>query len=174
MALFILPSQPALTLAGLPAAGAQLFFYISGTLTLADVYTTSAMTTAHASPVVANGAGRFPSVYTSDGMSYRLITKDALGVTLGDVDPYLLAADGTSPGVTHVDALGSPAYLKTVSDIINGLPVDFFRFVSQSKIAGIRARSDTSDLTADFATAMAAGASEINLQPGLYLSLIHI
>jgi len=168
MALFILPSQPALTLAGLPAVGAQLFFYISGTLTLADVYTTSAKTTAHANPVVANGAGRFPSVYTSDGMSYRLIIKDALGVTLGDVDPYLLAADGTSPGVTHVDALGSPAYLKTVSDIINGLPVNMFRFVSQAKIAGIRARTDTSDLTADFATAMAAGAAEIILDPGLY------
>ena len=76
--------------------------------------------------------------------------------------------DQTSATVTHADTVGAPAYLKTVSDIVNGLPINMFRFVSPAKIAGIRVRSDTSDLSADFATAVASGAKEIVIEPGLY------
>lgn len=62
----------------------------------------------------------------------------------------------------------APAYLKTISDIANGLPVSFFRFIPKSKISGIRARTNSDDLSANFADALASGCAEINFEPGLY------
>jgi len=101
--LFYLPFPVAFTANGLPAAGAELNFYLTGTLTRTDVYTTSGLVTAHANPVVANGAGRFPTIYTSDAVNYRLIIKDAAGNTLDDIDPYIPGAAG-SPGTPGANA----------------------------------------------------------------------
>ncbi len=68
---------------------------------------------------------------------------------------------------THVDEY-APAYLKTLSDLINGQPVDFFRFCNPAHINGIRDRSNTTDLSSVFASVMASGEREVILQPGLY------
>ena len=101
--LFYLPFPTAFSSNGLPAAGAKLFFYLTGTLTLQDVYTTSALTTTHANPVVADGSGRYPVIYTNDAINLRLIIKDAAGATLADVDPYIPGAAG-SPGTAGANA----------------------------------------------------------------------
>lgn len=81
-----------------------------------------------------------------------------------------LAATSTAKGT---DLLGvrdtvAPAYLKTVSDIISGLPVSITRFLSASKIASIRARTNADDLSANFADALASGVKELQLGWGLY------
>lgn len=124
-AVFTLPFVPALDANGVIVSGAQLFFYEPGTLTPKDVYTTAALTTAHANPVVASSAGLFPAIYIDPNQTYRVILKTSAGVTLGDVDNYGTVADdqvitvddyGADPtGATdstaaitaYVDALGS-------------------------------------------------------------------
>ena len=92
---FYLPYPVAFTSNGLPAAGAKLYFYLTGTLTLQDTYTTSGLVTAHPNPVVANGAGRFAAIYLNDALTYRLIIKDAAGTTLDDVDPCIPGSAGS-------------------------------------------------------------------------------
>lgn len=62
----------------------------------------------------------------------------------------------------------APAYLKTLSDIANELPISFFRFLPQNKIADIRARTNTDFLDTYFSDALASGCVEINCEPGLY------
>lgn len=83
--LFYLPFATAFTSNGLPAAGAKLYFYLPGTLTPTDVFTTSALTTVHAHPVVADGAGRHAAIYLDGTKTYRMIAKDRDGNTLADV-----------------------------------------------------------------------------------------
>lgn len=50
----------------------------------------------------------------------------------------------------------APAYLKTVSDIANGNEVSLFRFIPPAKHAGIRAETNTDDLTTSFQDAALA------------------
>ncbi len=81
---------------GLPVAYAKLYFYTTLTLTPLPSYTTSALTTAHPSPVPANGAGQLPDIYLDNTKTYRLIIKDRNGATIngGDIDPFI---PGTLP-----------------------------------------------------------------------------
>lgn len=68
--------------------------------------------------------------------------------------------------VGHYDPL-SPAYLKTVSDIINGSRVSFLRFVPRAKHAGIFAKSNTDDLQVNLQTACNAGSYQLGFTRGL-------
>ena len=47
---------------GLNLDGAKWFFYLTGTTTKEDVFTTSALSVAHANPVVADAAGKVPNI----------------------------------------------------------------------------------------------------------------
>jgi hypothetical protein len=89
--LFYLPFRPALNLNGLVIPGAKLYFYLTGTETLAPIYAGESLSVPLANPVTANAAGRWPSVYLDDTIVYRVVLKDASGVTIPgmDVDPYL-------------------------------------------------------------------------------------
>ena len=85
--LFINPARATDT-DGNPLPGAKLYFYLTGTTTPTDVYTTNAMGTAHANPVVADSAGLFPSIYLNPAIDYRAVLKDASGATtVYDTDP---------------------------------------------------------------------------------------
>lgn len=69
-----------------------------------------------------------------------------------------LASTATGKGsdlVGYPDTL-APTYLKTTSDIINGLPVSLFRFVDPTKHSAIQAGVNSYDATADVADAVAA------------------
>lgn len=65
-------------------------------------------------------------------------------------------------------ALSPPVYLKTVSDILNGLPISIFRFIPTSKLAGIRAQTNIDDLISYFQAAMVCGAKKIVVPYGKY------
>ena len=67
---------------------AKLYFYSTGTSAAATVYTDSALTTAHASPVVADAGGVFAPIYLSPTASYRVVLKTSGDATVWDVDPY--------------------------------------------------------------------------------------
>ena len=87
MTLFVPPNVPALDTNGNPLSGALWYFYLTGTTTPVDVYTSATLATAHANPVVADSAGRFPPIYRSPDVTYRGVLKTATGTTIADYDP---------------------------------------------------------------------------------------
>lgn len=100
--LFVPPSK-ALDANANPYAGAKWFFYATGTTTPQSVYTTFAMGTAHANPVVADSSGKFANIFFDPALVYRGVLKNAdESVTLHDIDPVssgvllALAASGGS------------------------------------------------------------------------------
>lgn len=71
---------------GKPYAGAKLYTYATGTTTPLAAYTTSALTVAHANPIIANANGMFPAVYLGN-QDYRLRLEDSSGTLIAQYDP---------------------------------------------------------------------------------------
>ena len=116
--LFIPPSK-ALDANANPYAGAKWFFYATGTTTPQSVYTTFAMGTAHANPVVADSSGKFANIFFDPALVYRGVLKNAdESVTLHDIDPISsstlasLSASGGSALVGFLQA-GTGAVART-------------------------------------------------------------
>jgi hypothetical protein len=110
--LVVLPRQLVVDADGDPRSGAKLYTYVSGTTTPLTSYTTPALSTAHANPVVAVSTGLIPAVYFPDSVtSYKLVLKDSSDVTIWTEDnipagisgPYPQTANETAAGVTAVD-----------------------------------------------------------------------
>lgn len=89
--LFYLPFRPALDMNALALPDAKLYFYYTGGTTKAPVYSDAALSVALANPVEADAAGRWPSIYMNDAITYRVVLKDSTDTTVPghDVDPYL-------------------------------------------------------------------------------------
>ena len=82
-----------------------LSFYVTGSLTLATIYSDDAATVPLPNPVTADAEGRFPAIYLATGTEYRVIEKNELGVTLADVDPVnppVAVGGGTISGNINV------------------------------------------------------------------------
>lgn len=106
--LFFLPFPTAFSSNGLPAAGAKLYFYYTGTTTPAPTYTTSGLTTANSNPVVADSSGHFAPIYLDSSIIYRLVIKDSAGTQLGStIDPYIPGATNPSVTITNATSLFS-------------------------------------------------------------------
>lgn len=71
---------------GDPLASGTVTFYTPGTLTLKNVYTTSALSVATDNPMPLNSSGRTQSEVFLSG-DYRVILKDSTGATVWDRDP---------------------------------------------------------------------------------------
>lgn len=80
-------------------AGAQLFFYQTGTTTLQTVYADSGATTPLSNPVVADANGLFPAIYLSNVLAYKTVLLSAAGATLRTTDP-INAGTGASTTFT--------------------------------------------------------------------------
>lgn len=108
---FVLPFRPAFNSNGLPAAGAKLYFYLTGTTTPTTVYSDSGLTTPLSNPVVADSAGRIPAIYLNDAVTYRLVIKDRNDVQLGStIDPYTgPLSDDLAAAVTDATAAKNAA-----------------------------------------------------------------
>jgi hypothetical protein len=117
MSLFLLPAIRAADANLNPLAGATLYFYTSGTTTPASVYTTTARSTAHSNPVVADSGGLFAPIYLDPEITYRVVLKTSAGVTIQDVDPVTLGLAGSS-GSSEVGFIqaGTGAATRTVQD----------------------------------------------------------
>ena len=86
----LLLTQPvirAVDAGGLPIAGARLQFYATGTTTPTPVYSSAALTTPLANPVVADSGGLFAAVYLDPAVIYRVQLLNAAGSLVRDVDP---------------------------------------------------------------------------------------
>jgi hypothetical protein len=102
--LFILPFTQALDSDGNPISGAKLLFNLTGTTTPATVYANSTLATPLSNPVVADAAGRFPSIYLDPAITYRVRLFTAADVQVGnDVDPYGILNSAMDVMFTQVD-----------------------------------------------------------------------
>lgn len=99
MARFMFESFPRATDAnGDPVSGAKLYVYEAGTTTPVTTYSDSALTTAQASPVIADAAGYFPQTYIPNGL-YKVRMTNADDVLLQEHDRvsqnYAATIDGS-------------------------------------------------------------------------------
>lgn len=101
-----------------PYAGAQWFFYATGTTTPQNVYADAALNTSLGAVVTADAGGKFVPIYFDSSKVYRGILKSADGATtIYDIDPI-------NTGVMAQLAAGSGAELigygdGTVADRLN-------------------------------------------------------
>lgn len=76
-------------------SGGKLYFYESGTSTLQDTYSDSALTVPNTNPVILDADGRLPDdVYLSGAYKVRLT--DATDTLIREIDPVGSSADGLS------------------------------------------------------------------------------
>lgn len=118
--LFANPRYTPVDAQGDPYPGATLTFYAAGTTTPQAVYTTSALTTPHPSPVTANSAGQFPPIYYDDALQYRALLRDATGVLLWDID--LINSSLTA------EEIGRALYTRTTAEISAGVTPTAYRY----------------------------------------------
>lgn len=99
---FHLSREQVFTNGGLPAAGAKLFFYVTGTLTGLNTYSNANLATLNNNPVVADSNGRFGDIFLQD-QAYRVIMRDSTeATTFFDTDPVY-------KDMTFIRSAGLPA-----------------------------------------------------------------
>lgn len=117
---------------GDPVSGGLLYAYATGTTTPVDTYTTSALSVAHANPVVADAGGMLPAIYLATGVTYRFVAKTAAGASISgmDFDPVSAASDlitpqgygatSTTDSATALASAAAAAVLAKSALVING------------------------------------------------------
>ena len=110
------------TSSGTVLNGGKLYFYLAGTTTPATVYTSSAMTTAHAHPVLATTAGLFPAIWLAAGVSYDVTCKNSAGAVQWTALNYsdALTAAEVGPALT-ADWIGQAFYPISDAETTAGL-----------------------------------------------------
>ena len=76
-----------------PADGAKLYFYVVGSATPKDSYTTAAATVAHANPLIADAKGVFPAIYLSGDYDWVLQDKNSVQRNTGSVSEFATASN---------------------------------------------------------------------------------
>ena len=102
--LFHLPQAVRINSTGAPYANAKANFYLTGTTTATNTYTTSARSVAHANPVVADSAGQFAAIYLDPAITYRCVITESDDTQIDDIDP--ISAPTTAADIAIVDAGG--------------------------------------------------------------------
>ncbi|MBB2205630.1 phage tail protein [Gluconacetobacter takamatsuzukensis] len=106
---FAWPNCFSVDAAGVPRAGARLFFYQTGTTTLLATYADAALTVANANPVVADASGQFGNIFLGAGMAYAVVLCDAAGNQIWTMDPVGEAGSAAVPVGAIVDYAGAAA-----------------------------------------------------------------
>lgn len=101
---FVWPNSFSVDATGVPRAGAQLFFYQSGTTTAQATYADAGLTVANANPVVADACGQFGNIFLSGGTAYAVVLCDGTGEQIWTMDP-VGAAGGAGGGAVPVGAI---------------------------------------------------------------------
>lgn len=131
------------------AVAAKAYFYEGGTTTPLTVYQDAAQTITHASPVVANGIGRWPDIYIPYTASY-----DARGLDSGGMQLFYSTNVPNLDPIDAAAAVDETAILQT-GDVIwspfdgsrsGFVPLNGGTIGSATSGANVRAHADTSDL----------------------------
>lgn len=101
--LFFIPWRPLLE-QGVIQAGGQILFTLTGTGTLAPVYSDVGLTTPRLQPVVADANGRIPVTYLDHALSYRVRfyarqAEAGVATPLEEYDPYVPGAQQDIAGL---------------------------------------------------------------------------
>lgn len=84
--------------------GAKLSTYFSGTTTPIATYTDSALTIAHANPIIADGKGEFPQIFLSIA-EHRMVLTDADDVQIAVYDPVTRVEQLTAATGSQVEVI---------------------------------------------------------------------
>jgi hypothetical protein len=164
--IFNLPPQQPLSAAGRVLPGAKAHFYLTGTSTPTPVYTTSALSVAHAQPVVADAGGRFSAIFLDPSIVYKVTVTDSNDTLLYTVDP---ANDQTLSAAS----VGILIYPRSTAEISAGVtPTNYQYPHGYIERYGNNSTPGTTDMSAALASASAqaaAGGADINA-----LTICHI
>jgi hypothetical protein len=85
--LLTMPVLRAVDANGAPLPGALLQFYVTGTTTPTNVYSSASLGTALSNPVAADSGGLFVPIYTDPAVTYRVQLQTSVGALIRDIDP---------------------------------------------------------------------------------------
>lgn len=94
--IFYEPLARVFTNTGAVGAGYKYYFYTTGTTTPISSYTTQALSTPNAYPVVADSNGRFPPIWLSNLATTKVVLKDASDNVIETQDPVGATSATTS------------------------------------------------------------------------------
>lgn len=99
--------------------GSKLFFFESLTTTPRQTFTDPDLTIPHSQPVIADGAGVFPSIYL-DGTNYRVVYTDSDEVQIAVYDPIAGTLISNTPSLfTRIVEKFTATDGQTVIDLAN-------------------------------------------------------
>lgn len=113
--LFQLPRPTAISSNLTLVSGAKVRFFLTGTSTPTNTWQDAARTTLHANPVVADSAGRLPTVYLDPSIQYRITFTDS-----SDVEIYP-AIDPVNDLVLSQAVIGGYLFPRTAAEIAAGV-----------------------------------------------------
>jgi hypothetical protein len=102
-----------------PSDGAKLSFFITGTSTPKDTFTTEAATTPNANPVIADSNGVFPDIFISGTYKVTLTDKNDVQSGFGEADPV---SETVGVGDANNDKRYGPIFA-TVAAMVAANPV---------------------------------------------------
>lgn len=117
------PSRATLIRSAEIKSGWKLRFFLTGTSTPTDVYTTAARDTPHAQPIVADSGGRMPVIYLDPSIVYKCETYDENDVLQDTDDPVndsVLSSDAINDLLTQA-GIGAALYPRTAAEISAGV-----------------------------------------------------
>lgn len=126
--------------------GAQLNFYITGTLTRKDTYSNAALTTANANPVICDAAGGAASIWLAEDVAYRLRIIRADGSLYKDLDPISSVSSGDP-----FTAWSSTATY-SIPDVVIGSDDNYYRSIVDNNLGNDPISSASSWSKVDFNT----------------------
>lgn len=142
MAIVLLPGYRITDANGLPVSGGKLYVFEAGTSNPRDVYTDSALTIAHAHPIVADAGGLLPDIWSAED-DLKLRVTDASDVTIWEIDDYSTGGTGSGSGG---DVTRTPLS-KTANYTVQAADENSIIVMDASGIGGLQG-----DVTADAAT----------------------
>lgn len=154
---------------GLIQPGAYYQFYLTGTLTLTNIYADGGLVTPLSQTPGTGGTtaasdGRLPTMYANPATTYRYQLYSAVGVLLEDVDPWIPVSPPTATQI------GQALYPQTAAEVSAGVtPVNFAFAPGNILRYGTNTAPGTTDMTVAFNNAVAVAQSSTHGHGFVYL-----
>lgn len=112
---FYYPTASIVDAAGVPIPGAELGFFLTGSNTPAPTYSDYALTIPNTNPVIADSAGRWPSVFLDPNLVYKVVATTSSDP--GPPDPI-----GTYDPVVEAWFTANAVYFDLPFEFLGGTP----------------------------------------------------
>jgi hypothetical protein len=151
---------------GTPLSGGLLYTYAAGTTTPQTTYTSGTGATPNSNPIVLNSAGRVPNqIWTTDGLSYKLVLQTSLAVQIFSQDNISGTDDFTGPFATLAASGGSnligfiqtgTGAVATTLQVKVRQTVSAFDYMTSAQITAVQSYAFTTPVTAALQAALNA------------------